>query len=178
MRMVKALDAGPMLATARRPIGLDDTSEEVEHDLARIGAALSMSTVDGLAAGPVAEVPQDESAATYARRITREDATVDWASTADAIHNLIRGLHPWPHAHTFHRDRRLILLRSRTEPLEPSSHAPGTILEASGDRLHITTGGGVLAITQIQAEGRRPMTPREFLAGYRLAAGEILSSHR
>ena len=98
MRVVKALDAGPMLATARRPIGPDDTSDEVERDLARIGAPLLVSIVDALAVGTAAEMPQDEAAATYAHRLTREDGIIDWTRPAADIHNLIRGLQPWPHA--------------------------------------------------------------------------------
>jgi methionyl-tRNA formyltransferase len=186
MRMVKALDAGPMLATVGRSIGPEETSADVERDLARAGAALLVSTLDALATGSVAESPQDDTAATYAHRLTKADGITDWTKPADRIHDLIRGLHPWPHAFTFHRGRRLILLRS-TLPEKGSGGAfpahektpapPGTILEAQGDRLHIATGRGVIAVTEIQAEGKRPMTPREFLAGHRLAAGELVTDH-
>jgi methionyl-tRNA formyltransferase len=191
LRMVKALDAGPMLATARRPIGPQDTSEDVERDLAKTGAALLVSTVDLLATGPAAEIPQDDTAATYAHRISRADGSIDWTAPAGRIHDLIRGLYPWPHAFTFHHGRRLILLRSRVEkgsggvfpepaektPPDPFSVTPGTILEAHGDRLHIAAGSGVIAITEIQAEGKRPMAPREFLAGHRLVAGDLFADH-
>jgi methionyl-tRNA formyltransferase len=182
MRMVKALDAGPMLATVRRPIGSDDRSDDVERDLAELGAALLVSTVDALATGPVAEIPQDDAAATYAHRMTKADGITDWAKPADRIHDLIRGLHPWPHAYTFHRGRRLILLRStlpdrEPEDVAPLSAAPGTILVAHGDRLQIATGRGVIAITEIQVEGKRPMAPREFLAGHHLTAGELVTAH-
>jgi methionyl-tRNA formyltransferase len=173
MRMVKALDAGPMLATARRAIDPDETSEDIERALSTLGAPLLVSTVDALSAGPVPEVPQDEGAATYAHRITRQDGITDWTRPAEAVHNLIRGLHPWPHAFTFHRGQRLILLRSETK--SGIFSAPGTILEASGDRLHVAAGDGVIAITELQAEGRRPMTAREFLAGHRMAPGDLLT---
>jgi methionyl-tRNA formyltransferase len=182
MRVVKALDAGPMIATARRSIGPDDTSDEVERDLARIGAPLLVSIVDALATGPVPEVPQDEALATYAHRLVREDGAVDWTLPAPAIHNLIRGLHPWPHAFTYHVGRRLILLRSRVVKVDDGDGttsglpAPaGTIVEASGERLHVSTGNGIVAITELQAEGRRPMTTREFLAGSRLPPGDVLT---
>jgi methionyl-tRNA formyltransferase len=165
MRVVRALDAGPMLATAHRPIGPDETSEDVERDLARIGAALAVSTIDGLIAGLVSERPQDDADATYARRLAKDDGVIDWALSADQIHNRIRGLHPWPHGFTFLGDKRLILLRS-----EPSvggaDSEPGTVLEASGDRLRIATGAGVLNLLELQAEGKRPMPAREFLAGH------------
>jgi methionyl-tRNA formyltransferase len=180
MKMVKALDAGPMLAIVRHPIGPDDTSEDVERALGQLGAELLVATVDALEAGPVPEAPQDEAAATYAHRITKEDGVVGWTQPATRIHDLIRGLYPWPHAFTFYQGRRLILLRSTVVetpgPKGPPA-APGTILEATGDRLCVATGEGLLAITQIQAEGKRPMTGREFLAGHHLAAGEILTPH-
>jgi methionyl-tRNA formyltransferase len=182
LRMVKALDAGPMLATARRPIGPHETSEDVERDLARVGARLLVSTVDALAAGPIAEIEQDEAAATYAHRMTKADGIIEWTKPANRIHDLIRGLYPWPHAFTFYRGRRLILLRSTLPEkgsggVDPFSAVPGTILQAHGDLLHIATGSGVIAITEIQAEGKRPMVPREFLAGYRLTAGELMTAH-
>src|SRR5207253_9914971 len=97
MRVVSALDAGPTLAVLRRPIGRDETSEEVERDLARLGAGLLVSVVDALAAGHVIEQPQDEARATYAHRLTKEDGLIDWSQPAARIHNLVRGLHPWPH---------------------------------------------------------------------------------
>ena len=88
MRVVKALDAGPMLAAVRRPIGPDETSEEVERDLARLGAELLVSTADDLAAGRSHETPQDESAATYAHRLTKDDGVIDWSWPADRVHDL------------------------------------------------------------------------------------------
>ena len=203
MRVVKALDAGPMLATARRPIGPDETSDEVERDLARLGAALLVATVDALAAGPVHGNAAGRCRSLPTRIASpRTTASSTGRSRRRRIHNLIRGLHPWPHAFTFYRGRRLILLRSTVEMPNPGSEptnnasavaAPGTILEAAGDRLHMATGEGTLAITQIQAEGKRPMTAREFLAGHpprgrrdpdaapmiapaRVAAYEILSA--
>ena len=188
MRVVKALDAGPMIATARRAIGPEETSDEVEHDLARIGAPLLVSVLDELSTGPVAETQQEEALATYAHRLTREDGAVDWTRSAEALHNQIRGLHPWPHAFTYHRGRRVILWRSRVvatpeggidqEPPIPMAERPpaGTLIEAHGDRLHVQTGDGVVGITQLQGEGRRPMTPREFLAGAAFTIGDVLSA--
>src|SRR5205814_7479295 len=103
MRVVKALDAGAMLAVRRRAIDPDETSEAVERDLAELGADLLVTTLDRLAYGPIPEEPQDEAHATYAPRLTKEDGVVDWSRSAVDIHNLIRGLHPWPHAFTFWR---------------------------------------------------------------------------
>jgi methionyl-tRNA formyltransferase len=170
MRVVKALDAGPMLAVDRRPITPDETSEEVETDLAAVGARLLVATVPGLVAENVVEVPQDHSAATYAPRLTKDDGRIDWTWPAGRIHNLIRGLHPWPHAATFVGSQRFILHRSRPAP-GPVGSRPGIIVEALGDRLLVATGSGGLDIIEIQPEGKRPMSVREFLSGHPLVPG-------
>jgi len=129
-----------------------------------------------LASGRLHETPQDDAASTYAPRLTKDDGIIVWSLTAEAVHDLIRGLHPWPHAFTFHENRRFILRRSivsapGTEPAAQDEE-PGTIVEAEGDRLVVATGAGRLLLTEIQAEGKRPMSVREFLAGHRLTAGE------
>jgi len=170
MRVVKALDAGGMLSTVERPIGPNDTSEEVERALATLGATLLVQTLDRLAVGPVPEVAQDDRHATYAHRLTKDDGRVDWAHSAQAIHNQIRGLHPWPHAFAYLDGQRLILLRSTWEP-DRTDAEPGTIVAAHGDELRIATGAGTLLITELQAEGRRASRTREFLAGHRLSRG-------
>jgi methionyl-tRNA formyltransferase len=174
MRVVKALDAGPMLATVERPIGPDDTSDAVERDLGTLGAALLVATTDALASDGCTETPQNDAEATYAHRLTKEDGIVDWSRSADEVHNLVRGLHPWPHAFTFHHGARLILHRSKVDDAEKAggTDSPGTIVEAHGDRLVVATGNGRLQLTEIQAEGKRPMSARDFLAGHQLAPGD------
>jgi methionyl-tRNA formyltransferase len=178
MRVVKALDAGPMLAAGTIPIGPDDTSVEIERVLARVGAALLVSTLDRLLAGTVREQPQDEAAATYAPRLTKGDGLIDWMAGAPAIHNLIRGLHPWPHAFTFANGARLILLQSTPDDSYEAGDpvAPGTIVAAHGDDLRIACGRGAVRIRRLQAEGARPMSAREFLAGHPLAVGARCST--
>jgi methionyl-tRNA formyltransferase len=170
MRVVKALDAGAMLATGERPIGPNETSDEVERDLASLGAALLLQTLDRLARGPIDEVPQDDSLATYAHRLTKDDGIVDWSRTAVDIHNQVRGLHPWPHAFSYLAGERFILWRSLCSD-DATAAEPGTVLAAHGDELKVATGRGVLQITEIQAEGRRAVRTREFLAGRRLSPG-------
>jgi methionyl-tRNA formyltransferase len=176
MRVVKALDAGPTLAEIRRPIGPDETSSEVESDLARLGAEVVVTVVERLSAGSSEEAPQDDTAATYARRLAKEDGAIDWTLHVQRIHDLIRGLHPWPHAFTFLGGHRYILLRSRALPDQRTEDAPGTVLEACGDRLVVAAGTGALAVLQIQAEGKRPMSTREFLSGHRLTPGDRFTS--
>lgn len=175
MRVVKALDAGPMLRSTARLISPDETSMEVERDLAVLGAHLLVSVLDEVAAGTIQEVPQDDAAATYAPPLRKEEGALDWSLPATAIHNLIRGLHPWPHAFTEASGKRLVLHRSRLPGL-PAAGAPGTVMEAQGDAFRIATGAGALDLTEVQPEGRRPMTARDFLAGHRIARGDRLTA--
>jgi methionyl-tRNA formyltransferase len=174
MRVVRELDSGPMLAAVRRPIGIDETSEDVERALAGLGAALLVETLDDLAAGRSRETPQDDSAATYAPRLTRADGRIDWTRSAREIHDLVRGLHPWPHARTEVGGLRCLILRTAVDgqPPIPAGAAPGMILEARGDALLVLAGAGsIIGVRVLQREGGRPVTAREFLAGHRLRPG-------
>jgi methionyl-tRNA formyltransferase len=172
MRMVKEMDAGGMLAKVARPIGSDETSDVVERDLAEMGAALLVSMVDRIAAGgELTEEIQDYMMATYAPRVTKDDGLIDWSLPAPYVHNRVRALYPWPHASAYLEGKRVILLRTRVE--EASSDAtPGTIIDVSRDAIHVAAGhGGTIAITELQLEGGRPLTVRDFLAGHPLQPG-------
>jgi len=154
-----------MFAKAVRPIGPDETSDVVERDLAELGALLLVTVVDQIAAGTAREEPQDEALATYAPRLTKEEGLLDWSLPAIAIHNRVRGLYPWPHAYTFLGGARLIVLKTRVETMASQS-PPGTIVDISHDALEVASGdGGRIAIEQIQPEGKRAMSAREFLSG-------------
>lgn len=174
MRVVKALDAGAMLATVTRGIGPDETSEDVEVDLAALGATLLVHTLDRLAIGPIEETPQDDQASTYAQRLTKDDGIVDWRQSAADIHNQIRGLHPWPHAFSFIQGRRVILWRSRVTADAPAGSpvAPGTIVAIDTAAIEVATGAGVLRITELQAEGKKVLAARDFIAGHQLVVGD------
>ena len=171
MRVERMLDAGPMLANVARPIGSDDTSDAVERDLAKIGAALLVDIVDRIAAGTEQEEQQNAVMCSYAPRLTKDEGLIDWSLPATSIHNRVRGLHPWPHAYTYLEGARLILLRTRVQS-ETADEVPGTIIDVSRDALHVATGHrGRIAIEQVQREGSRPLQTREFLAGHKVRSG-------
>lgn len=176
MRVVRELDAGAMMAVTRRPIGPNETSPEVERDLAKLGAALLLDVVEQLADGRATETPQDDSLATYAPKIVKTEGNVDWTRPAAQLHNLVRGLQPWPMVSVHIGGARFVL--HRTELLdETTTAAPRTIVSASGDRLAIAAGDGrLLRVRQIQPEGRRAMTPRDLLAGRPIAPGTRLDA--
>ena len=167
MRVVRELDAGPMLASVRIPIGADETSVDVERTLAAAGAALLVETLDRLARGEdVPEVEQDHGAATHAPKIERADGLIDWAQPAARIHDQVRGLHPWPHAFTFLDGDRLLIHRT-AKTAAPIAGAPGTFTVEPGGRLTVATGDGALEVLEIQPEGRRAMPAAAWLAGRR-----------
>lgn len=174
MRVVKALDAGAMLARTAVPIGPDDRTDDVERVLAAVGARLLVETVERLAAGPVPEVPQDGTQATYAPRLTREEGTIDWRRPARDLHNQIRALHPWPHAFTQGPGGRLILHRSGVEAVAAGAPPGTTLLSPTTDEIRVATGDGVLRILELQAEGGKVLPARRFLAGHPLPAGTRL----
>jgi methionyl-tRNA formyltransferase len=165
MRVVKALDAGAMLSTVRVPIDPDQTTDDVESILAAKGATLLVDTLDAMEAGRAIETPQDESAVTYAPKLTKGEGLVDWSWSATRIHNLIRGLWPWPHAYSFVGGQRHILHRSRLSAL-PATGAPGTILVASAaEGVHVACGDGTaIELLDIQLEGKRVMSARDALS--------------
>jgi methionyl-tRNA formyltransferase len=173
MRIVRELDAGGVFAVRRRSIGPDETSEDVERDLAVIGADLLVDVVDALEAGTARETPQEASGVTYAPRLTKEEGLIAWQSPSAAIHNQVRGLRPWPHAFTFLGQSRVIVLRSARDPRPaPPAAAPGEVVAVDENAVVVTAGDGhVVRLVQLQLEGRRPVSGREFAAGTRLKSG-------
>jgi methionyl-tRNA formyltransferase len=184
MRIVRELDAGPVLAARAEPIGRDETSESVERRLAEVGADLLIEVLTDVESGRACETPQDEHLATYAPRLSKEEGLIDWNTPAEAIHNRIRGLHPWPHAFSNLAGRRYVLLVSAVGLLADGAHEtpvrgahPGEIVEAGRGRLHVAAGAGtVLQVLRIQPEGRRVMDIRDFLAGHAVVPGMTFGS--
>ncbi len=176
MRVVTELDAGPVFATARFPIAEDATSPEVEAALAQRGAALLVDVVEHLAAGRAVEVPQDHAGATHAPKITKDEGRIDWSLPAADIHNLVRGLQPWPLVSIWIDGARHLVHRTRVADGVTTAD-PGTIVTAAHGRLVIAAGdGGLVDVLQIQPEGRRAMTAPAFLAGRHVAVGTRVTS--
>jgi len=187
MRVVTELDAGPTFAMARMAIGQDETSGEVEARLAVVGAEALIPVVEDLANGSAVETSQDASQATFAPKVTKEESEIAWTDRADAIHNKVRGLQPWPLASTHLAGTRYVLRRTQcvtgghagsdVPAAAPGSDsgarvthaAPGSILRVTRDDLVVACGHDTaLRILEIQPEGRRTLTTREFLAGRRV----------
>jgi methionyl-tRNA formyltransferase len=172
MRVVLALDAGPMLAQAVTGIGPNETSHELEARLATIGADLLLSVVDRLASGAVPATPQDEAHVTYAKRLARDESRLDWARPALAVHNQIRGLQPWPLAAALLDNRRVMLLRSTVEHDVPLDASPGTVVGVERDALIVATRPGAVRILEVQEAGRAALSVGAYLNGRHVEAGD------
>ena len=178
MRVETELDAGPTFAVATIPIPPDATSGDVERALAPLGAELLLPVVDDLEAGRAVEIPQDHARATLAPKITKDEGAIDWTLPASVVHNRVRGLQPWPLASTRFNGERLVLRRTSPAPdLTPEDLTPGTVVRAHGDELIVACGDDTaLRVLEIQPEGRRTMTAREFLAGRGVTEGSRFES--
>ncbi len=171
MKIVKKLDAGDVLLCRTTAIGSEETASELTARLAPLGAELLLETLAGLEAGSITPRPQDESQMTYAPMMRREDGRLDWSLSAVEIHNRIRGFDTWPGAFTSFRGKRLHIRRARVADGEG---APGEIL-AAGETVAIACGGGgAIAATELQPEGKAVMAAGAFVNGYRPRVGERL----
>jgi methionyl-tRNA formyltransferase len=175
MRVVTELDAGPMFATERRAIGANETTPEVERALAISGASLVLRVIEQIATGEAVETPQDHARATHAAKIERHEGTIAWTLPAGRIHNLIRGLQPWPLVTVTLDGIRCRLHRSALTD-ENTDATPRTITAIANGVLSVAAGDRrVLQILEIQPEGKRVMPVRDFLAGHPVAPGTSLT---
>jgi methionyl-tRNA formyltransferase len=168
MRMEEGLDTGPVLMAERTPIGRR-TYREVHDELARLGADLMARAMSAVALGQASETPQPEEGVTYAKKILKEEARIDWTKSAREIDCLIRGLSPMPGAWCEAKGERLKILYA--DPVGGKG-APG---EALDDKLTIACGDGALRLRSLQRSGKSAMTADELLRGYALPKGTMLS---
>ena len=172
MQMDAGLDTGPMLLVRPLPIGAREDAGALHDRLAALGAEAIVSAIDEWQAGRRVPVPQPADGATYAPKIRKEEARIDWTAPAPAVDRLVRAFNPWPVAETRWQDRQLRVWAA--EPVAAASGAePGQVLEASGGRIVVAAGEGALNLTRIQLAGRRAMTAAEFLNSHALAGARL-----
>lgn len=181
MLLASRMDAGPILMQRRTPIGPEETAGELAARLAVLGAELLVVTLDGLASGIVQPRPQDEALASFAPKLRKEDGLIDWSRRAPEIVDLVRGVNPWPGAYTQLDGRPLKVWKAAALPRRagsgpPSPAAPGTVLAASlHEGLLVACGDGeVVALLNVQTEGKKPLSAAEFLRGRALTPGQEL----
>jgi len=172
MRITEGLDAGPVCLEARAPIGADETAGELHDALATCGARLMVQALSALEGGGLDCRPQAEGGVTYAEKIDPAETRIDWSRPAREVHNLIRGLSPYPGA-WFEIDlngkpERIKALRST---LANGSGAPGLALD---NKLTIACGEGAVRLVEVQRAAKRPMSADDFLRGATIAHGTVL----
>lgn len=171
MRLVKKMDAGPILLQKSMPIPDTMTARELHDELAKLGGGLIVETLAGLRDGKIQDIAQDESQVTYATLIKKEDGLINWTKPGQEIINQIRAFDPWPG--TFGRSTRgtIKILKARFHPNvqgAPGSLAPGELFLGAGT-LWIRCADGWIEPLAIQPEGKKAMSPQEFMNGLRNA---------
>jgi methionyl-tRNA formyltransferase len=168
MRMEAGLDTGPMLAWRSTPIEGSDTGQSLHDRLADIGADLMLETLAAITAGSLQERPQPDQGATYAQKIRKEEARIEWNQHASSIWRQVRAFNPWPVAETRCNGQQLRIWGAELPSSDGQRAPPGSVLAAGGAGIDVACGSGVLRITRLQLAGRKPLAAGEFLAGQRL----------
>jgi methionyl-tRNA formyltransferase len=168
MQLEVGLDTGPVLLERRHSIGMHDTAGDLHDALSELGAAALLEAIDGLAAGTLLPRPQPEAGVTYAAKIDKSEAPLDWSRSADELDAQVRAFNPWPIAETHFAGETLRVLHARVT--EPAGHeaTPGTLLGIGDDGLRVACGEGVLAVRELQRAGKRPVSARDFANAVRL----------
>lgn len=171
IQMNERMDAGPILAQRVVPIRDDDTTGTLEDRLAQVGAALLMEVLPDYLAGRLRPVEQDESAATLAPKVQKEEGRIRWDRPAEWIERQVRAMDPWPSAYTWWRGRLLKVLRARVVP-DMDDEAPGTTVYVDKKRWIVACGRDALELLEVQLESRPRMAVSAFLQGHPVRLGE------
>lgn len=169
MRMEEGLDTGPVYATARTPIEVDDTAQTLHDRLAILGAPLLADSVDAILSGVASAIPQTEDGVTYANKIDPAEARIDWSRPARDIDLQIRGLSPFPGAwFEAPGDKGPVRMKALLSRMGLATGAPGEVLD---DELLVACGEGAVRLLRVQREGRQAMDVSEFQRGTPILAG-------
>ncbi|MEK7829288.1 MAG: methionyl-tRNA formyltransferase [Deltaproteobacteria bacterium] len=171
MLLDEGMDTGDMLLTEKVEIRNDDTASSLHDRLKYIGADLLIKTIKGIKSETIRPIPQDDSQATYAPMLKKEDGRIDWTMKTEEIKNLIRGLNPWPGAYTRWDGKQIKIFKAEVEA--GVKEEPGTVINISTEGIFVATGKGILLIKELQPENKNRMTASEFIKGYRIVKGQI-----
>jgi methionyl-tRNA formyltransferase len=172
MVMDEGMDTGDILLQTEVPIGDEETCENLHDRLGSLGAQLLLKTLEKMKAGDIRAIPQDHSKATYAPPLKKENGHIDWRKGAAEIDRQVRAFNPWPGAFTKWGDRLLKIYRGEIRERTPAGK-PGAVVWVGSDFIEVEAGKDSYLIEEIQLEGRKKMTIREFLSGHSISAGTV-----
>jgi len=176
MRMEAGLDTGPMLAVRALPIASDDTAGTLHDRLALLGGELIVDTLDSLAAGMADAVPQPALGVTYADKINKAEARIDWSLDALQVVRQVRAFNPWPIAETHLEGVQLRVWEAELAPRgagDAPADAPGTVFAATSAGIDVACGRGAVRILKLQLAGRRPLAAGEFIKAHPLMGARL-----
>jgi len=173
MRMIKALDAGPIILQAKTPIPNDETFGELQVRLAEMGALALIEALALIDIGKATETPQDDSRATYAAKVGREQTRIDWSADAPVVSRLIRAHDPRPGARTEAQSGELKVFGARLAPRTVDRPA-GEVMAIDDDGMTVACGVGAVRIASVHPAGKRRVSPSEWARGRGIGVGERL----
>lgn len=173
MQMNAGMDTGDILTSVKVEITPEDTGDSLFDKLCIAGAKLCVQTIPMIEQGSLVPQPQNEAEATYAGKISKAVGRIDWAESAEVISRKVRGLNSWPSAYTQFQGKQLKIWKASVSG-EAKNGAAGTVHTVTKDTFQVNTGDGVLAVSEVQLEGKKRMPVRDFLLGYRVTVGETV----
>ena len=177
MQMDVGLDTGDILTTKVVPIEDEDTGESLFDKLCEAGSELLLETIPQIEAGTLVPQKQDESKSTYAKMLTKELGNIDFTKSAKEIWYLVRGLNSWPSAYTYYNNKTMKIWRAR--PVADNSDlSAGTIVKKDKESIYVQTGEGMLQILEIQMEGKKRMSVKDFMLGHSFEAGVVFEREK
>lgn len=178
MQMDAGLDTGPMLSQHRLAIAAADDAQTLHDKLAALGAEAIVQALAGIAAGRLSPAPQPEAGVSYAKKISKEEAEIDWTRPCEEIERRLRAFRPAPGARTQLRSEAVKLWRATCSPCAPGRGTPGEVLDSGAGGVLIACGEGALLVSELQRAGGTRLAAADFLRGCPIEAGERLGSAR
>ncbi|MBP2626441.1 MAG: Methionyl-tRNA formyltransferase [Firmicutes bacterium] len=174
MYMDVGMDTGDMILKDEVQIAEYETTGMIHDKLKESGAKLLSETIQLIATDKAPRTAQNHESATYATMLNREVEAIDWQKSANDIHNLVRGLNPWPGAYCSYQDKNLKIWQTRTYEKDAPITKPGKIVKITADGFVVETGQGMLEVLEAQPASKRRMSAKDFVCGYGIAVGDIL----
>ena len=176
MQMDEGMDTGPVLATATTVIERDDDAASLSERLSRLGAELLREELPRYVAGELTPTPQDDAYSTMAPLLRKAHGRIDWTKPSREVHNQIRGMNPWPGAHTTLAGRRIKIHRAQFSTLDPEAAVPGQVTALDPEGILVACADGTIELQELQESGRKRVDARAFISGRGIQVGDRFSN--